>query len=221
SWALVERLCEESVVQASRDLDLSASLARLAKETAERIRGPEGWRRRVRGYAAAHRANILRVTGELQAAEEALKEAKRLWEEGADPEAVLDPGRLLNLEGALLRAQRHFEDALVRLDEAALVGRSPELALIQKGFTLEVMGDYERAIETLQQAETLVERRSDPRLRTILHCNLAVVLCHAGRFVEAADLARQVHDVAAEMGDEIGILRATWLDGRIAAGLGR
>src|SRR6185295_2388623 len=45
--------------------------------------------------------------------------------------------------------------------------------------------------------------------------------CHAGRFAEAAELARQVRAVAAEMGDEIGVLRVTWLEGRIAAGSGR
>jgi hypothetical protein len=34
-------------------------------------------------------------------------------------------------------------------------------------------------------------------------------------------LAQQVQEVALDMGDEIGILRATWLRGRVAAGLGR
>jgi len=221
SWALVERLCEESVVEASRDLGRAASLTRLAKEAAERVRGPEGWRRRVQGFAAAHGANILRVTGELQGAEEALEEAKRLWLDGADPDGVLDPGRLLDLEASLRRAQRRFEEALARVDEAVAVGRCSGRYLINKGFTLEVMGEYERAIESLLEAELLPDVQGDRRLRNILYCNLGFNFCHAGRFAEAADLARQVHDAAVQMGDEIGVLRATWLDGRIAAGLGR
>jgi hypothetical protein len=83
------------------------------------------------------------------------------------------------------------------------------------------MGEYERAIEALLEAEALPEVQMDPRLRNILHCNLAFNFSHAGRFAEAAELAQQVREVAGEMGDAIGLLRATWLDGRIAAGLGR
>lgn len=221
TWALAERLCEESVTQASRNLDRAASLARLAREVADRVRGPARWRKRVRGYAAAHEANVLRVAGRLNEAEAGLVAARRLWKSGSDPAGVLDPGRLLNLEGALRRDQRLFDKALALLDEAAAVGRSPELALIQKGFTLEVMGEYERAVETLLQAETLVERRGDPRLRYMLRFNLAVNDCHAGCYREAAERLQQVREVVTDRGDENEIIRVTWLEGRIAAGLGR
>ena len=83
------------------------------------------------------------------------------------------------------------------------------------------MGDYERAIQTLLEAETLPDIQADPRLRDILHGNLALDFCHVGRFDEAADLAQKVRKVAAELGDAIRLLRVTWLEGRIAAGLGR
>jgi hypothetical protein len=42
-----------------------------------------------------------------------------------------------------------------------------------------------------------------------------------GRFAEAAELAREVRTCAAEMEDEMGVLRGIWLQGRIAAGLGQ
>src|SRR5581483_5898639 len=61
TWALAECACEESVVQASRDVERSASLARLAQEIAERMRGPESWRHRVQGFATAHAANALLI----------------------------------------------------------------------------------------------------------------------------------------------------------------
>jgi len=221
SWALMERVCEESVVQASRDLDRAASRARLAEEIAQHVRGPEGWRNRVRGYAAGHGANVVRVSGKLKVSEDRLEEAKELWHAGSDPDGVLDPGRLLNLEGALLRDQRKFEEAIDKLAEAASVSRAPELALIQKGFTLEVMGEYERAVQTLSEAKGLVERKADSRLLNIVHLNLAVNFSHLQRYREAASLAQRVQEVALEMGDEIGILRAIWLRGRVAAGLGR
>ena len=95
NWALCVRVCEESIAEASRQVERSASLARLAWEIAERVPDdPEGWRLRLRGYALAHVANTLRVSGELNAADAAFEEAKRLWDAGADPLSLLDPGRL-------------------------------------------------------------------------------------------------------------------------------
>jgi tetratricopeptide (TPR) repeat protein len=221
SWALVELLCEESAVEASRDLERAAGLARLAVAVAETLQGSDPWCRRVLGYARAHVANVLRVRGRLKEADEALDEAFRLWDAGSDPLGVLDPGRLLNLKGALRRGQRRFEEALACLDGAALVGRSPELALIQKGFTLEVMEEYGRAVEALLEAAPLVEERRDARLRNMLHLNLTVNLIHAGRFEEATRMVRRVLNVAMEMGDAILALRGVWAQGRIEAGQGR
>ena len=221
SWALVERLCEESTVQASRDLERAAFLARLAREVARRLPGPKGWVRRVKGFAAAHVANILRVAGKLKAADALFQKAERLWGAGSDPEGVLDPGRLLDLEASLCRDQRRFEEALALLEQAIAVGRCRGHYVINKGFTLEVMGEYQRAIETLLAAEALSEVQVDPRLRSILQGNLALDFCHVGRFDEAAELAQQVREAAAEMGDAIRLLRVLWIDGRIAAGQGR
>lgn len=219
-WALMERVCEESVVQASRKLERAAFLARLGVEIAEKVRGPEGWRRRVRGYAGAHGPNVLRVAGEHKTAEAGLVEAKRLWEAGDDPLGVLDPGRLLDLEGALRRDQRRFEEAIRLFDQAISVSRFPGRAAVMKAFTLEVMGEYEKAVQTLLEADALVERQEDLRLRNILHFNRAVNLCNLNRHAEAQTLIRQVRGLAIEMGDEIGVVRTIWVEGRIAAGLG-
>jgi transcriptional regulator with XRE-family HTH domain len=41
SWALLERVCQESVAEASREGGRAASLGRLAQEIAARVRGPE------------------------------------------------------------------------------------------------------------------------------------------------------------------------------------
>lgn len=221
TWAVCERVCEESVLAASRDLKRAATLARIAQEIADRIRGPKEWHNRVRGYAAAHGANVLRVVGQLKSADAALEQAKRLWHAGSDPEDVLDPGRLLSLEGSLLRDQRRFEEALICLDEAAAVGRSRERSLVKKAFTLEVMGEYGRAVETLLHVEFLVRGKVDPRLLYMLRFNLAVNYCHLGRFGEAEELVQQVRDLAMERGDRNEVTRVIWLEGRIAAGLGR
>jgi tetratricopeptide (TPR) repeat protein len=212
-------LCEESARAASRDLKAAAVLARLARETADRLAGPEGMR--LQGYSMAHEANVTRVPGELEAADAAFEEAKRQWSAGTDRDSVLDPGRILELEASLRRDQRRFDEALRLLDEAEKVGRSPERVLIKKGFTLEVMGEYERAVQALQKAAPFVQRRSDPRLENILHYNLSVNYAHLGLYKEAADLVNQARILATQTQDHIALVRMTWMDGRIAAGLGQ
>jgi tetratricopeptide (TPR) repeat protein len=221
TWAMCERVCEASVREASRDLEGAAVWARVAQEAAARVRGPEWWQHRVLGYAGGFGANLVRVQGELKPAAADFAAAKRLWLSGADPLGLLDPGRMLDLEASLLRDQRRFDEALACLDEVVALGRSPERALIQKGFTLEVMGDYERAIETLVQAVPRVERAGDPRLSYMLTFNLAVSYTHVRRYAEAAELAQRVCDLATAHGDEIEVFRVVWLRGRIQAGLGR
>ncbi|MFL6259753.1 MAG: hypothetical protein ACJ76Y_08585 [Thermoanaerobaculia bacterium] len=221
SWSLCERICQESVAEASRQVERAAGLAQLALEIAERVPGPEEWRNRVRGYATAHRANVLRVSGDLKAADAAFEEAKRLWHVGADPASVLDPGRLLDLEASLRRGQRRFKEALAALDAALAIGRSPARLLIQKGFTLEAMGDYGRAVETLLDAAPQVEGLGDPRLLYMLRFNLAVNFCHLGRYTEAAEYVQTVRKLAGDLGDEVFLIRVLWLEGRIAAGMGR
>jgi tetratricopeptide (TPR) repeat protein len=221
SWAFVEHACEESARQASRDLDRAAAWARFAEEIAGRVPGPEGWRRRVRGFAAAFGANALRVAGELSAAEAAFEKAKRLWHTGEDFAGLLDSGRLLDLEASLCRDQRRFEDALQLLEEARGLSRQPARVLVKKGFTLEVMGEYERAVEVLLEAEGVVEAEGDPRLSYMWRFNVAVNLTHLGRYVEAAALLGPVQELVRARGDENEVPPTIWLQGRIAAGLGR
>ncbi|HEX6864392.1 MAG TPA: tetratricopeptide repeat protein, partial [Thermoanaerobaculia bacterium] len=221
TWALVERVCEESIAQASRDLNATAALTRLAREIAEWVEGPEEWRLRLQGFAGLHSANYLRVAGELQASEAAFEQAKRLWNQGSDPAEILDPGRPFDLEASLCRAQRRFEEALALLDQAERVGRGRARILVNKGFTLEVMGHYEQALEVLREAGSLVDRDRAPRLWYNQRFNIAVNLCHLGRFSEAGDLLQQVREVATGLGDRIFLNRVTWLAGRVAAGQGR
>lgn len=221
NWALAERLCEESLEQVSRDLQRAVWMARLACETADRVRGPGCWCYRIKGYAVAHRANLLRVSGNLTVADTALLEARHLWEAGADPQQILDPGRLLDLEAALRRAQRRFPEALSLLDRAKAISHYPERSLIMKGFTLEAMGEYQGAIDALLEAEPLLNRETEPRSWYQQHFNLAVNYCHLERFTEACSLVDQVQEVVTALGDDIFQSRVTWLEGRIAAGLGR
>lgn len=220
-WALMEAVAEESEEAASRSVEESAFWSQLAVEIAEHVRGPEEWLRRVWGYAASCRPNTLRVAGELDLADAGLQEAKRSWLAGSDPARVLDPGRLLDLEASLRRAQRRFAEALDRLADAGPISHNPARVLLKRAFTLEVLGDYEQAIEALREAEPLVNRHANPRLYYMLRHNLAVCYTHLDRYLEAKELLREVQEIVIARRDENEIPRVNGLRGRIAAGLGR
>lgn len=221
NWALMEAAAEESARVVSRSFEDATSWARLAVEVAERVRGEEWWRNRVRGYAGGFLPNVLRVKGELEAASAGLEEPKRLWRAGADPDGVLDPGRLLSLEASLRRAQRDFDRNLALLDEAWPISHQPARLLVKKAFTLEVMGDHEQAIETLLKAEPLVEKERDERLSYMLRYNLAANYSQTGRFAEAIPLLRAVRAIVTERRDENELPRLGGIQARIDAGLGR
>lgn len=220
SWALVELACEDSINEISRDLELAASRARVALAIAEKVQGPKAWCNRLKGFAAAHLPNVERVAGNHEAADSGLQAARRLWEAGSDPLNLLDPGRLLDLEASLRRAQRRLDEALAKLEDAMAVGRCQERYLIKQGSILEAMGRYEEAVEALLKAKPLVEQKGDARLLYMQRFNLAVVYTHTGRYSEASALVQLVRDAATERGDVHEVNRVVWLRGRIAAGLG-
>lgn len=220
SWALVELACEDSETEASRDLELAASRARIAVAIAERVQGSKAWCSRLQGFAAAHPPNVERVAGNHDAADSGLQVARRLWEAGSDPFNLLDPGRLLDLEASLRRDQRRPDEALDSLEKAMAVGRCPERYLVKKGSILEAMGRYEEAVAALLLAKPLVEQKGDARLLYMQRFNLAVVYTHTERFSEASALVQRVRAAATERGDVHEVNRVVWLRGRIAAGLG-
>jgi tetratricopeptide (TPR) repeat protein len=221
SWALCERVCDESIREAARNVEEAAAWAQLAQEIAERVPAPEELRSRIQGYAGLHVANAMRVAGDHEGAERSFAEAERLWLSSPDAACLLDPGRRLDLKASLRRDQRRFNEALALLDEAVAVSRVPGRILINKGFTLEVMGQYGRAVETLLLAAALLDEKEEPRLHDILYLNLANNFCHLGQHRSAAELVKKVQPQVAERGDEIDLIRILWLQGRIEAGMGR
>jgi len=224
SWALCERLCAESERAAAADARRAMELAELAVRVAARVPGEESWRSRLQGYAWAHLGNAHRVAGDLPGADEAFAKARPLWEAGAagDP-GLLAEGQMLDLEASLRRDQRRLDEALSLHDRALAVTQaaSQGFILLNKAFTLEQMGRFEPAIEALEQAALWVDARSGPRLWWVLRFNLAVNLCHLGRHTEAEALLPEVRGLAVQLGNELDVVRVLWLEGRVAAGLGR
>jgi len=225
TWGLAERLCFESERAAAHRADGALDLAGLALRIAELAPGgSEAWRSRLQGYAWAFVANARRVKGDLPGAEEAFQRSDRLWEAGAEGDpGVLDASRVLDLKASLRRYQGRFEEALDLLDRALEASRSREAGgriLINKANTLELMGDYERAVEQLQEVERLIDGSQDLRLSLVARFSLAVNLGHLKRYAETSVQLQEIREIAVRMGNELDLVRVLWLEGRVFAGQG-
>jgi tetratricopeptide (TPR) repeat protein len=225
TWALAERLCEESVRAAAHRADEAVELARLAVRVAELAPGSETWRSRLLGFVWPFVANARRVQGDLPGAEEAFSRADRLWEAGApaDP-GLLDGTRRLDLKASLRSYQGQFDEALLLLDQALQATGSAEARgrlLIQKATNLKLKGEHEPAIAILRQAEALIAGSRDPRLSWMVRFTLATNLNQLGRHGEAKALLPGVRKLAVELANELDLIRVLWLDAEIATGLRR
>jgi transcriptional regulator with XRE-family HTH domain len=225
SWALCELLCAESVRAAADHAARSVELAELALEVAGRVEGEAAWRSLVQGYAWAFLGNARRVGGDLAAADKALGRARELWAAGAAADAgVLDGARLLDLEAMLRLDQRRFPEALELFERAlamGAVGQARARRLLAKAKALEEMGECEEAIGVLRQAAPLLDADSEPRLRLILLFNLALNLCRLGRAAEAEGALGELQLLTRGLGNGLDLVRLRWLEGKVAAGLGR
>jgi tetratricopeptide (TPR) repeat protein/transcriptional regulator with XRE-family HTH domain len=223
TWALVERLCAESVRAAVGVPKVAVKLAELALRVAERVAGAAAWRSLLSGYAWAFLGNARRVASDLPGAEEAFRLAWTLWKEGAAADVgLLDGSRLYDLEASLLRDRRKMAAALERLDQALALhpaGEGRGRILLIKGFTLEQMGSYQAAVEAFEEAAPWIDRDREPRDFCVLRFNLNVCRCHASRFAEAEAALNELRALTAPA--EQDRLKLRWLEGRIDAGLGR
>jgi tetratricopeptide (TPR) repeat protein len=138
---------------------------------------------------------------------------------------VLPEWRLLSLEASLRRAERRFAESLKLLDLAQLsVGSDKEaqaVILLNRETVYEQMGDLEAAQAILAEAAPLVETFGSNRLLFALRFKCANNLCHLKRYPEAAATLAQVRDLATKLGNELDLVRVTWLSARISAGEGR
>jgi len=224
TWALCERIAAESIRQAPNHPKEALELAELALLIAERLPGERTWSLRLQGYAWAHVSNARRVCNDLPGAEAAMVRARKLWEAGepGDP-GLLNKAWLPGLESALRRDQRRFQEALKRINEALVLdtGELRGQILLNRSAIYQILGDPEGSAVALSEATPLIDPRREPRLAFGVRFNHLVDLCQLGRFEEAAPRLTGVRSLAERSGEELDLTRVLWLEGKIAAGLGK
>lgn len=224
TWAVAARVCDASIKAAAHRADLALELATIAIFIADRVE--ESLRARTQGYCWAHFGNAKRVGEDFDGADRAFGHAWNLWHAGAgsDPD-LLPEWRMHSLEASLRREQHMFPAASDCLNRAqACCGRDREASgriLLQKEHLLEQMGDFEAALEVLEEAAPLLEGADDARLLSVLSFNRVDLLCRLERFEEAADLLPKARELAVRLANDLDLTRLQWLDAKSRAGLRR
>jgi hypothetical protein len=223
--------CEQLFARC-RDLRHSGPEAMVAAATlavglAERIdpglRGPCALAD-LQARAWAERGNARRVADDLPGAESDLANAlARAGQGTADPRLL---ARLLDLTASLRTDQRRFDEAFQLLDWVQTIhqelGEHHEAgrALVSKSNVAAYGLDLDLAVRLLGQGLALIDADREPRLVLAAVHNLLSHLVDRGKIAEAGRLFREGRALYAAHGGQIEQLKALWLEGRIALGLG-
>ena len=225
SAELVRLLIEESRKRVQEDPEEAGRLASLARRIVHC--NP----RMARSYdlialATAHLANACRAGNDRRQAEEHFGHARYVINHHgvADLEIL---ARVDKLEGSLRLDQRQFgkaEELLVRATTLYLVsGEKVEAArtLITLGLMYFYRGDIAPAVEATIRALKEFRAEDDSRLYLCARYNLARYLTEDGQYREAAEMLALDEGLYREFPEAWTQLRLSWLQGKIAAGLGR
>ncbi|HKH47894.1 MAG TPA: hypothetical protein VKM72_24825 [Thermoanaerobaculia bacterium] len=218
--ALVRRLCDESERGAARSAVLAMALAELALYVAERVQGEVSLR--CQAYAQGLIANASRVGGQLPVADLAYGKAFALWKASPVGDPVLDEARFLDLGASLRRAQRRLPEALDLINQALTLTQPEGISdlLLNKSHVQHASGQYEDALHTLDQADSLIDPTKDARSWFAVQFNRTANLCRLGRYQQAQALLPLIWDLAASLKGDLHILRLRWLAAEISAGVG-
>lgn len=226
SRAVAELLLQESRAEVRTDPQEAESLACLVPLVLTRFRGkPEPpWVPHLVCRAAGHRANALRVSGDLEAA---AREFSRLRAEMLEA-GVLDAALLAeiaSLEASLARDQYRFDDAKAGLDVAQLlaeqVGDRLLLArvLMQRAYLQRLLGDSLATLKGFERAAAVLGEEQDRYLHLSVVVGQILVLCDLRRFTDAEEMLNRHQELFEEDGDAHTGATLSGLRGRIALGL--
>ena len=176
--------------------------------------------------AAAYVGNSLRAQGDLRGAQEQLEDARRLLRRHEVTD-LLVYAELDWMEGALRKDQRRFRESEELLSRAlGLCQVAEEKAMVAPvlltlGLLYQDWQRYPEALRTLAAVLQQIDPDGEPRLAWYARHNLALTLCELGEHQAAADALKADRELYRRCPDDYTRSRFGWIEGKIAAGLGR
>jgi len=179
----------------------------------------------MKSRAWAYLGNARRLASDFAGAEQALRFAESLAEDGsADP---LEEARLLDLKALLLGDQGWLEEAAELLDTVVEIYEDVKdlhrkgRTLISKGVYLGCSGRPQQAVELIPQGLALLDGELEPRLALAARQELAWFLNECGHCEHAQSQLDSCRRSPEAGGDARTELRMEWLESRIAHRSGR
>lgn len=228
SWGFFELLVDKARSAVLEEPLRAEEMLRLALDVSDHLSpdvyGP-GSVESAKARAWASLGNALRVLSDFRQAEHAFRQAEVHLAAGwLDP---LDEALLLEYKSSLRRAQRRFDEALSLLDSAMSLYREVNephgqgRAMMGKGLVLRYAGDAESASAWFRDSLFLLDGNEEPRLLALSQSNLIGCLIDSGRAQEAATLLPEALELIDQVGRRCDSMRLRWMQGTIAATLGR
>jgi AraC-like DNA-binding protein/tetratricopeptide (TPR) repeat protein len=169
--------------------------------------------------------NALHLAGELEAAHQALAEAREVLLEAERPNPrVL--WEVASIEADVYLGQRRFEDALSRLDEAVEHCREPgDACKLAKCLLVRFdvrfhQGLLDKAVADLLAAEELLSELDEPQCSLGVRQDRVAVYARVGDYENAARELSKVRELCENVEHRVLRNQLRWLDGRIRRGLG-
>ena len=223
---LIDLLLERSEALVSVDPREAREVAELAQEVALRL--PDRYGADVLqsslARAKAYRANAMRVSGDLRAADRALAELLDHLDLLPDP---LVRAEIWGFTVILRKDQRRFGEAEEFFQQTIAVYRrlgtpTEQCKKLISGANLAYeRGRLELAIARLREALKVLPPGEDFRLELFVGHNLAWYLCEAQRYEEAGKVKAAHEPLYQRLTEPLLRWRGRWLDARIANGLGK
>jgi tetratricopeptide (TPR) repeat protein len=228
SWGFFELLVDKARSAVLEEPRRAEEMLRLALDITDHLSpdlyGP-GSIESARARAWASLGNALRVLSDFRQAEQAFRQAEIHLAAGwLDP---LDEALLLEYKSSLRRAQRRFDEALNLIDSAISLYREVNephgqgRAMMAKGLVLRYAGNPESAGAWFRDSLFLLDGNEEPRLLALSQSNLIGCLIDTGRAQEAATLLPEALELIDQVGRRCDSMRLRWMQGTIAAILGR
>ncbi|MEM9292496.1 MAG: hypothetical protein AAGD01_12510 [Acidobacteriota bacterium] len=227
SWPLCEALLESSLDACFRDHKEAVELCTLAVEIALHladtgIRSPLVHDLQARSYS--YLGNALRVSSDLDAADQAFERASELLEQGTGD--LLELARHLSMKAVNCASRRRFDESFSHYRRATRIYRQcGEMhlygrTLMQLAIHLGAAGETDQGIELLRKSLTLIDVDREPRLAYAAVQNLIFLLNEAGEYQEAYEHLQRNRAVLASQDDPVSLLRLRWLEGLVMRGTG-
>jgi hypothetical protein len=228
SRAFAELLVDEARRRVRTEPPLAAALAGLVPQVLARRPGREerAWAGVLAALAAAHRANALRVAGDLPAADAAFAALRRemAWAVEAEPAAAAE---VTSLEASLRIDERRFGPAEALLERAAGLYRHLDEAvplarvLVQQANLQRTLGRPADMLAPLEEAVRLIDAATEPYLYFCAVHGRINALLDLGRSRQAGELLAADRAVYLETGDAYTAALHGFMQARVDLGLER